>query len=149
MQYMFYRIKYKLQSFPKEVKWFFQKLFRGYSDVEIWNLETSLSRPILKKLKAFKNSNRHGYPKDLTPELWESILDEMINGFTFLYEEGGITKEYQDFLNKKWDSKFNEIKVDVSLEEEGNKLREINNKKCEDAQKGIELFGKYYTNLWD
>lgn len=44
-----------------EAKWFFQKIFRGYSDPEIWGLCDTLSRWLLPRLDAFIKSRPHGW----------------------------------------------------------------------------------------
>ena len=61
---------------------------------------------------------RGGHPIDLTEEKWNWIIDEMIFGFEF-YAEG-----------KQWDYGPNQ------------------EKESERAGKALEMFGKYYGNLW-
>jgi hypothetical protein len=60
-------------------KW--QKLTRGYSDEELWNLDETICEWILPRLKAFKEKT-FGYPPDLnSPKEWDELLDKMILAF--------------------------------------------------------------------
>ena len=61
-------------------------------------------------------------------EEWNDILDKMIFSFNYVYNETegvGISKDNEDF----------------NLADELNLIDRVN--------KGFELFGKYFLNLWD
>jgi len=66
----------------RSLRFFYQRLTRGWDDSEIWNLEAELARHILPRLRRFKQLN-NGYPDSLTPEAWDEILEEMIHAFNF------------------------------------------------------------------
>jgi hypothetical protein len=68
----------------KEIKWFFQRVFRGYSYVDLWNLNDHLSSVIHKRLLAFKKMKRHGYPSDTTEEEWETSINDMLQAFDII-----------------------------------------------------------------
>lgn len=56
-----YRLFDFIKNIPKEIKWFFQRGFRGYSDKDVWNIDKwflNIIIPMLKQLKKRKN----GYP---------------------------------------------------------------------------------------
>jgi len=55
-------------------KW--QKLTRGYSDEELWNLDSTICKWLLPRLKAFKEKT-NGYPTT-SPEEWDTILEKII-----------------------------------------------------------------------
>lgn len=72
---------YKIKDILKNLKWKTQKIFRGYSDIEMWNLDDTISKWIVPKLKTFKIITQ-GYPTSMdTFEEWQDMLDEMIFGF--------------------------------------------------------------------
>lgn len=96
----------------------YQKLTRGYSDDELWNLDATFVDWILPRLKTFKEHNI-GYPIGFSSkEEWDAELETMIEAFE-LYK---INYELDD---------LNEIK-----------------KNNEIIDKGFELFGKRIRNLW-
>lgn len=86
---LFLRIK-RFFLFP------YQKLTRGFSDKETWNLDETFAKLIAERLKRFKQVT-NGHPTQLTPEKWDKILDEMITGFedyaTYIYTPDFGTKE--------------------------------------------------------
>ena len=69
----------------RNIKWYlkqkYQKVTRGFSDEELWNLDYHFCKWLVPRLKAFKEKTQ-GYPPNLkTPEEWEEILQKMIDGF--------------------------------------------------------------------
>jgi hypothetical protein len=108
---------------------FFQRLFRKShaSDGDLWNMDAHLARIILPKLSAFRAQNLQGYPEESgSMEAWLAILDEMI------YAMQWKILEYQH------DTTLFKYSSIPSTPEE-----------AERAQKGFELFGKYFNHLWD
>lgn len=57
-----------------------QRLERGFDDTETWNLDLTISRFILPRLKVFKEKTI-GYPPELTFEEWQDIIQKMIDYF--------------------------------------------------------------------
>jgi len=65
----------------KKLKWFIQRGKRGYADCDWWDMADYLIWIIVPMLKELKK-HQHGYPnKASTPEKWDTILDQMIEGF--------------------------------------------------------------------
>ena len=83
-----------------KICWFFQRLFRGYSDPEWWDFYGHLSRYAIPRLQKLRE-NRHGYPAGLgyleddkeihydenTFQLWQTMLDKMILAFQLIIDE--------------------------------------------------------------
>lgn len=66
-----------------------QRINRGFDDSELWNLDTTIIKFILPRLKAFKDYTK-SIPYDLKSETeWKDILDQIILGFE-LYLESNI-----------------------------------------------------------
>lgn len=96
----------------------YQKLTRGYSDKELWNLDATLAKWILPRLKAFKEHNI-GYPSfKSSKEEWDAELETMIKAFEF-------------YMIDPFD-------VNEKEREEQNKI----------IKKGFILFGKRIGHLW-
>ena len=96
----------------------YQKLTRGYSDDELWNLDATFVDWILPRLKAFKEHNI-AYPIDLSSkEKWDEELDTMIKAFEYY--------------------KIDPFDVDKKERKKQDKI----------INKGFQLFGKRIHNLW-
>jgi hypothetical protein len=76
------RIKYA-------IKFFFQRLFRGWDDSETWALDGSLAQIIAPRLKRFKQVN-NCHPDEFTEEEWDATIDKMI----FAFEWASSEKKY-------------------------------------------------------
>jgi hypothetical protein len=66
----------------RNIRFFFQRIFWGFSDQDTWNLDRSLAIGILPRLKRFKEISPC-CPMDLTMEQWHHILDQMIFSLTW------------------------------------------------------------------
>ena len=107
------------------LKMWYQKKTRGYSDIELWNLDITFAEWILPRLKEFK-ARTDGYPGDVaTFEEWQEMLDTMIKAFE-LY-----IKDFNEM------TVTNDEEVLKLMEEEGKIMKE-----------GFELFGKRFVSLW-
>jgi len=79
---IFYSVKYKIL----DLKYPLQKIFRGYSDIEVWNLYFHTAKYILPRLiRLYHNFN--SYPTGLTPRQWREILNDMIYSFNYIIEQ--------------------------------------------------------------
>lgn len=104
-----------------KIRWFLQKLFRGYSDPEVWDLQWHTAKYVLPRLKKLRKI-RHGFPAMLCEEgkteeesdkEWGDILGKMIKAFELI-----LTDDCDGMNNPEIDE-------------------------------GTELFGKYFRALWD
>jgi hypothetical protein len=73
-------LTYRVRQLKRFVRFFFQRLTRGWDDSQTWNLDTAFALLILPRLKRFKELNT-SFPYELTPEKWDDFLDEMIWAF--------------------------------------------------------------------
>ena len=83
----------------RQKKWAMQRKNRGFDDTEIWNLDSTFVRFIIPRLERFKEFS--GRPYGVTPEQWDEIIQQMIDGF----------KEYRDNEGKD----FKKVKKAFSL----------------------------------
>lgn len=125
-------IKYKI----RKIKWFFQRIFRGYSDEDLWNLDWFILQKIRKPFKAFvkyQKENGHGCPIDLydmgnhenESHKWTKVLEQIEEAIDLKYED--------DSGADSW--------LDKTLEQQIKDDKKID--------KGFRLFGKYFNGLWD
>lgn len=66
----------------KEIKWFIQRGRRGWADCDVWDFDSYLSAIIQEGVTKLKKDHS-GVPMKLgdTPEKWDEILQEIIDGF--------------------------------------------------------------------
>jgi hypothetical protein len=72
----------KNYNFKRAVRFFFQRLFRGWDDSETWSLDATFAKMIVPKLRRFKEVSI-AVPMGLTEKEWDAILDKMIASFEF------------------------------------------------------------------
>ena len=120
--YWFYRLwNHKIKMIPKEIKWFYQRGRRGYSDCDLWGFDSFLSEIIAKGCRQL-SKEKHGYPYGLTEEEW----NEALNRIAFGFEEYDKMMDHSEGYDK------------ISKEEFNKKLDEL-----------FLLLRKYFINLWD
>jgi hypothetical protein len=144
----------------KEIYWFFQRGFRGYSDRDTWSFAHYLSKVIRDGLLKLKK-DKIGYPcsvldknyldRDLTAEeeadaiaSWNTILDTIIYSFDMIVkeEEGSVIYWYEgcEKSRERLKTSYAEIYKDTKfLTEEEQKKIEI----------GKQLFIKHFHDFWD
>ena len=102
---------------------FIQRRRRGFDDAELWSLNTALAAHILPRLQAFR-AGTCGYPGMLdSMESWHYLLDKMIFAF--------------DEIAHEWD--WNRHGDDTPERQELRALK---------VQEGLDLFARYYFDLW-
>tara|TARA_R100000750_G_C2331441_1_gene90273 strand:+ start:107 stop:526 length:420 start_codon:yes stop_codon:yes gene_type:complete len=113
----------KFYLFKRKVKHIIQKIIRGFSDSDLWDLDYHLSELILPRLKAFRNYNQAGHPSRLKDENeWNDILDKMIYSFEYVLRDYGIE---DDDWNDSQEKKYKEY------------------------EEGMKLFIDFFSDLWD
>lgn len=170
-----HQLIYKLSEYPHEIKYKWQRAFRGYSSLDAWSIHSWFEEVMPRILSDYKK-NLHGCPAQFTVrddgqeyqsaekgcEEWKAILDRMTFCFTEMNEESCSLKnefdeEYhkQVFGDKNWDDlsysgkwKFN--KAEPELEQKyKQKRKEIYEYRTKMKDEGFDLLKKYFWNLWD
>lgn len=144
---MFYRIMDFIKNIPREIKWFFQRGTRGYSDKDVWSIDIwfkSIIIPMLEQLKETKQ----GHPIDMTEEEWNLTLNNMINYFKectdfYCSEKNEYEDEYMSRIMSA--NEYDKLLADKWLKRE----EEIDKYKNEMKNKAFELFSKHFYSLWD
>lgn len=145
--YNIYKIADLIKNFPKEIKYFFQRGFRGYADCDCWSIDTWFDRVVIPMLQSLQK-DRHGYPLNMTDALWDTELERMIYYFTESTDEGCSEKnEYANQYDSIIFGDFTDNKniIDKYFDRE----EQIDRYKYSMKQKGLKMFSKYFYNLWD
>lgn len=146
--YRFFR--WTVWRFPKQVKWHWQRAFRGWGDCDVWNMNDYLIRVIPAMLRHLKNK-RHSYPVEFrmmefddkkndvvcrrTDEeasaAWGACLQNMIDGL----EAVDRVEDTFDSLERKQEN------IDAYLKDL--------NRAVDRRTEAFALFAKHFGHLWD
>lgn len=138
----------KIRNIPANIKNFYQRGKRGYADCDVWDISfwfTKTLIPMLEKLR----KERHGYPCNMSSKQWDMELERMIYYFKestdeFCSEKNEYEKEWHNSLWSDHENQNKEIRDKWSKREDTIMKYKENMK-----NKGLELFSKYYYDLWD
>ena len=118
----------------RKVKWFFQRVFRGYSDYDIIDYGEFLCKKILPSLKHWHSLPHLGNPTGLTYEEWMATLDKIL----WAVEEEATHKN-EDAIY------YGPDYYKLTSDEKTQAFNSVQDR----LQEGLELFGKYLSALWD
>ena len=144
---MYWKIKRIVLDMPyniKKIKWFFQRGKRGWADCDWWDMHSYLVQIITPMLKELKENNcgYPGYEEASTPEKWESLLGEMIEGF----EAASRVIENDYYKEISGDS----IEaITHAPREEILKWSEMASNDQKLFRQKSKIFIKWFFNLWD
>lgn len=127
---MFWRLKEKFWDLKMKK----ERAKKGYCRQDVWNIYYWFLDIMPKMLKDF-NKSRMGHPIDITDKEWGDIIDRMIFCFT----------EANDYTC----SQTNSIDYDKDKDKWREREIEIVNYRDKMKNEGLELFSKYFWNLWD
>ncbi len=145
-----HRILYTISDYKFRIKMFLQKTFRGYSDIQIWNLDHAIVEFVLPKLKLFKEK----YGDATIPGCFFSDYNDTQKLTTEESKERDVkySAEWQDKLQsmieafeliKREDDHFDIDYVDGHFSQE---LFEANEKIINE---GLMNFAIYFRALWN
>lgn len=147
-------------NFLRRLRWAWQRVYRGWDDRVIWNLDWYLAKmlPIwLRQLKAQK----HGVPMGLDSAGWDAVLDDVIAGFEAAHRICGHDFPAWDELHEEERRRFGRMLVPWDDEDAENvrrlrtelgfwdKLSEQEADATVAFEKGMASFVKHFFSLWD
>lgn len=111
-----------IEEWMLQIKWAWQRAFRGWDDQAIWSIDGYLSK-LIPELVGRLRVIKHGIPIDcfdgldhdenycyseesekIASERWNKILDEIVEGFVlYLKDDFYKNEEYQEKFNKSFD----------------------------------------------
>jgi len=113
-------------------KMLWQKITRGYSDLEWWNLDSSICKYVAPRVK-YLREHTITCPQGLTSDEWNNILAD-IEYWAENYSYGEFNwPDYESY--QKFSTKFN---------------YKVKPQECYDKfKRGKKYFFDYFENLWD
>ena len=127
----FYRLKGKIEDYYWQVRYAFQRMFKGYDCTETFELFSNFIDRYRKILKDYKK-HHWGHPGELEEEAWEAIIDRMIYCLDMM-DENYVTK----LLLEDMPSVYT-----VSLQSTGEIMTKYKNE-------FFQMFSEWFYNLWD
>ena len=90
----------------RKIKFFFQRIKRGFDDSETWSLDYQFYRWLLPRLKRFRQLTKT-YPCNMTYEKWLKDIDVAIADLEILTDDTVFGDEYDEAYKRfiKWFSK--------------------------------------------
>lgn len=79
----------------RKVKFFWQRLTRGWDDSVTWNLDWQIATFVLPRLRRFREVTI-AYPPEITFEEWQSIIDKMIFALEW-HSKDTIDRDIEDY----------------------------------------------------
>ena len=135
----FQRFIQAIKDSPSEVKWFYQRGSRGWSDRSAWSIDTWLVDNLIPMLERLKN-NKHGTPASMFRK--KDGVDK----------DGNSTDEAHRLAEQRWDNVLREIiyglKCAKTIQDYDYKDVEVK-KLTKSSKRSFELIGKHLFNLWD
>ena len=144
----FYTFINTVKDFPSEVKWFYQRGSRGWSDRSAWSIDTWLVDNLIPMLERLKR-DKHG-----TPILMYRKKDGVD-------KDGNSTDEAHRLAEQRWNNVLNEILYglkcakklqDMDYDYEDKELTKRLTKSSQlqrSSARSFNLIGKHLFNLWD
>jgi len=129
----YYEIRCFLKNYQpiKEIIWFFQRGWRGYSDRDTWCYSYYLADVIQAGLKHLKKY-QHGYPGECkNVKEWDKVLEQII----WTFQKAKLISDGDLLL---YTSKFKTHAIKMLSKEDTKKL-----------DVGFSLFKKYFYHFWD
>ena len=129
------------ELYRRLIKWPWQRLTRGFDDRELWNLDMTIAKFVVPRLKEFLNYSG-GWPhamaeeetefniagiEDLTPEeKWDKVLSEMLWAMEYASDNYGEDRDDYPFRDP-----------------------EARKKLKDRYENGMRLFAEYFSAMWD
>lgn len=126
----FYKVKQLYWHIHRNVKFGFQRMFRGYDNSDCWAFKWNFIERNYKLIKHFKN-NCVSYPCTMTEEEWDKILEEMIQHL-YMMDEYNVTESLKQGMPEDWKPDYKTV-------------WEIMERHKDEF---FKLFSKHFYNLW-
>ena len=127
----FWRAKRWIVDTYWEIRYGFQRMFKGYDEVDTFETFWKFIERYSKILTDYRK-HHWGHPGEITEEEWDVIVDEMIYHLKYMDEET-VTEELERDVPDNWSASYRT--VNPILEKHKNAF--------------FELFSKYFFDLWD
>lgn len=81
-----YRLRRIVRDWKYKIKYAWQRVFRGYDDAQVYNLDNEFIKTYTNILTQFRN-NTNSYPHGMEFEEWIGIIDQLIHHLNGMVED--------------------------------------------------------------
>lgn len=129
----FWRMKHWIRDTYWEIRYGFQRMFKGYDSVDTFETFDKFIERYTKILTEYKKKH-WGIPMEFvdSEEEWDNVIDEMLYHLHYMDEET-VVDELEKDVPDDWDVSH------ITVHEVLNKHKDA----------FFELFSKYFYDLWD
>lgn len=127
----FWKIKNWIRDTYWEIRYGFQRMFKGYDYVDTFEIFAKFIERYTKILTRYRK-HHVGYVFETTAEEWDAVIDEMLYHLKYMDEET-VTEELEKNVPDNWSASHKT--VNIILDKHKNAF--------------FELFSKYFWDLWD
>jgi hypothetical protein len=127
----YYKAKWKIKDTYWEVRYGFERMFKGYDSVDTFETFAKFIERYTKILKDLRNCH-YGYPGNISEEEWDTILDEMIYHLHYMDEET-VTEALEKDVPDDW----------VASSKTAYEIMDKHKREF------FKLFSEYFYDLWD
>ena len=152
-----------IEATLKNIKYARQRVIRGWSDRDTWNLDSYLLE-ILPEMINYLREHTHGYPGEYngfpTPESWDNYLKEEI-----ILPLQNAREEQTTQINE-YDEEFHSYSINFVKQENGfvtleftepeglrkkwfEREKEINEWRQKELERAFAAMAKHFYSLWD
>lgn len=124
-----------------------QKKIRNIKYKDIINLDSTLARFILPRLKFFKKK-KFNYPYNSTLEEWKAILDKMILAFELILDDHEPDFGDINYHTEKTDDGHWKMIKDHNSTFDSEAYMKWHEDREAKIKEGLQLFAKYFQSLW-
>lgn len=135
-----------IKSFLYNFKYAYQRIIRGYSDYDIWDLDSYFTNTISNAMEDFVELNKSGlsgYPAHLNNcDEWHK---KILAAAHHLYMANSENDEYEKRREEWFDEDTMKVKPEINIIEQE---KEINQEAQDHLHKAFEFFEEYGGWLW-
>lgn len=127
----YYIIKRKVKDAYWEVRYGFQRMFKGYDVVDTFETFAKFIERYTKILTEYRKKHV-GYVGTMTNEEWEAVIDDMLYHLKYM-DEWTVIQELEKDIPDDWNAS----------------LKTVNEVMDKHKNEFFRLFSEYFYNLWD
>ena len=128
---LYHKIKWKIKDAYWEVRYGFQRMFKGYDVVDTFETYSKFIDRYTKILKEYRKEHV-GHIGTMTNEEWEAVIDEMLYHLKYM-DEWTVIQELEKDIPDDWNAS----------------LKTVNEVMDKHKNEFFRLFSEYFYNLWD
>ena len=152
IEFAYYRVYNFLTEIPSQLRWFQQRVTRGFDDRDMWGLDTAITAFVYPRIKFFNKWQKEhgmGVPADFekNPAEWLEVLNKIELAFEHMAKDNFLcgfgTKDFHSVPDK------DAFKDPADFEQAMKEWRRRSDVIAQEIETGLDLFRKYYHGLWD